>query len=110
MGGEVLMVQRGPGWEMGRGQMGERTRRGTVPVRSPLVAGGRNPTRTGKKGLLWALMPGKDTSRSESNKVVRAVTLPALPLFVGLVVFHYRQLFSTQLNTHRDTDIQKQKH
>lgn len=76
----MLMVQRGPGWQMEQGQMGERTRRGTVPVRSPLVAGGRHPTRTGEKGPLLALVPGKDTPRSESNKVVGAVILSALPL------------------------------
>lgn len=83
----------------------EKEREGGLSVRSPLVAGGRHPTRTGEKGPLLALVPGKDTPRSESNKVVGAVILSALPLFVGLIVFHYKQL-----STHRDTDIQKQKH
>lgn len=48
----VPLVERGFEWEMvvGQGQTRERMRRGTVLVTSPLVAGGRNPARTGKKG------------------------------------------------------------
>lgn len=80
MSGEVLMVQREPGWEMGQGQMGERMRRGTVPVRSPLVAGGRNPTRTGENRRLWALIPGKDTPLSESRAKLLGLSFSLLCL------------------------------
>lgn len=48
----VPLVERGFEWEMvvGEGQMRGIMGRGTVLVTSPLVAGGRNPARTGKKG------------------------------------------------------------
>lgn len=47
----VPLVERGFEWEMvvGEGQT-RGMRRGTVLVTSPLVAGGRNAARTGKKG------------------------------------------------------------